>query len=92
MTHDLKIHAEWFDLLIHRRKEFELRRDDRPFKEGDTLRLRLYDPKREEFLGPIALCRVGCVMRNMPGLAPGYVALSTVFTGMEVKHGHGEEA
>jgi ParB family chromosome partitioning protein len=83
MTHDLKIWPEWFDLVVSRRKEFELRKDDRVYSAGDMLRLRVWDPKTEKFLGPVARCRVGVVMRNLPGLQAGFVAMSIVFIGME---------
>ena len=39
-THDLNIWPNYFDLVTHRAKEFELRKADRPFQAGDKLRLR----------------------------------------------------
>jgi hypothetical protein len=85
MTHDLKIWPEWFELLVSRRKEFELRKDDRFYATGDILRLRVWDPKTKKYLGPVARCRVGLVMKGLPGLQEGYVAMSIVFIGKELE-------
>ena len=43
-THDLKVWPEFFTDLADGAKLFELRRNDRPFEEGDWLRLREYQP------------------------------------------------
>jgi hypothetical protein len=84
-THELKIWPEFWDGVVTRQKEFELRIDDRPYADGDRLKLSLYDPKREEFLGPVARCRVGKCFRNIPGLREGWVAMSIVFDGVETR-------
>jgi len=84
-VHDLKIHPEYFELHIARQKEFELRKGDRDFQFGDTLRLMEFDPKTNQYSGRVALSRVTCVLSNIPGLIPGYVALGTFFLQMEVR-------
>lgn len=84
MTHDLKCWTEYFDLHITRAKDFELRKADRDFKPGDTLRLLEYDPIKKTFSGRVALSRVTCVLSGLPGLVDGYVALGTFFQQMEV--------
>jgi hypothetical protein len=44
ITHELKTLAVYFDAIARGEKNFEVRRDDRGFQKGDTLRLlRLYD-------------------------------------------------
>lgn len=40
MTHDLKIGPHYFDDVASSRKPFEVRKDDRRYNVGDTLRLR----------------------------------------------------
>ncbi len=85
-THDLKIWPEYFDLVTHRSKEFELRRADRPFAPGDQLRLREYDPKTCSYTGRVALSRVTSVLSDLPGLQPGFVAMGVFFLQMETKH------
>jgi len=90
-THTLKIWPEWFDLLIHRRKEFELRKDDRYFKEGDIIRLCEYLPDSKKYTGCVALARITFITKNAPGLMPGYVAMGILFLNLEVKHNSYQE-
>lgn len=85
-VHNLKIWPEWFNLVIHRAKEFELRKADRDFQPGDTLRLMEYLPDSKEFTGRVGLARITCVLRDMPGLLPGYVAMGVFFLQLETKH------
>lgn len=85
-THDLKIWPEWFNLVIMRTKEFEIRKNDRPFQPGDTLRLKEYEPTTGTYTGRVGICRVTCVLSNMPGLLPGYVAMGAFFQHLETKH------
>lgn len=42
--HELKTWPEFFEAILDNRKMFELRKNDRNFKVGDTLRLREYQP------------------------------------------------
>ncbi len=38
-VHDLKLNKKYFDAVLHGLKSFEMRKDDRGFKVGDTIRL-----------------------------------------------------
>jgi hypothetical protein len=51
-AHDLKCWPSYFGDVLRGAKNFEVRRDDREpmFREGDTLRLREWDP-REGYTG-----------------------------------------
>jgi hypothetical protein len=44
MEHQLKIYPQFWRELVAGNKPFEVRRDDRRFKVGDTVSLREYDP------------------------------------------------
>ena len=44
--HTLKIYPEYYDAVRNGIKTFEIRKNDRDYKVGDTLRLREYDPIR----------------------------------------------
>ena len=44
MHHELKILPEYFDAVMDGRKTFEIRLDDRGYKEGDTVTLSEHDP------------------------------------------------
>ena len=49
--HELKIWSEPFDAVSCGRKNFEIRRNDRAFKVGDTLRLREFNPEDHTYSG-----------------------------------------
>ena len=77
MTHELKTWPEFFQLIVDGRKNFELRRDDRLFVEGDILRLREWVPRSEEYTGRVHIRKICYVLRDAPtgGLTPGYCIL-----------------
>lgn len=50
-THELKIQTDYFNAIINKSKTFEIRKDDRDFKVGDTLLLAEYDPKTQTYSG-----------------------------------------
>ena len=51
MDHDLKIWPEQFDAVISGAKKHEVRVFDRPYREGDGVVLREWDPKTEQYTG-----------------------------------------
>lgn len=51
MTHELKCWPEVFCAIIDESKQFEYRKNDRGFSLGDSLLLREFDPKCNEFTG-----------------------------------------
>lgn len=80
ITHDLKTWPAVFAATLAGRKPFEIRRDDRGYEAGDVLRLREWDPEREQFTGREVWRTVTYVMRlaDVPGgagLAEGYCLL-----------------
>lgn len=50
-THELKCWPMFFDCVANGSKTFEVRRDDRDFKAGDTLILREFDGKKAGYTG-----------------------------------------
>jgi len=82
-THDLKVWPEFFADLADGAKLFELRRDDRPFEEGDWLKLREYAPPNilaatpGGYTGQRCLRQIAYVLRDskVGGLEPGFVIL-----------------
>ena len=48
MTHRLKIQRQWADAKLAGEKTFEIRKDDRGFQKGDTVRYLVVDPKTAE--------------------------------------------
>lgn len=77
MTHELKTWDAVFDALVDGRKTFELRRDDRGFQVGDTLRLREWAPERAAYTGRELSVVVDYLLRAglFPGLEPGFVIM-----------------
>lgn len=83
-THDLKIWPEFFDAILHDRKRFELRLDDRIFHKDDLLRLREWLPHAKKYTGRKLMARVTYVLRYDPkydfGLRPGFAILGLAET------------
>ena len=74
-VHELKIKPEYFEAVIWLRKRFELRKFDRDFRVGDTLKLREY--KDGEYTGRNLQTSIKYILSDCPeyGLMPGYCIL-----------------
>lgn len=68
--HELKIDSHWYSLLFDQRKTCELRLDDRDYQIGDTVQFNTSAGYLSD------LYTVTHVLKNYPGLQPGYVVLS----------------
>lgn len=76
MTHELKILPEYYEEVKCGNKNFELRKNDRDYMRGDTIRLRAWDG--EKYLDKAPLERtVKFVLMDCPeyGLMDGYCIL-----------------
>jgi len=71
-VHYLRIWRKYFELLLSREKEFELRRDNRGYKEGDRVVFYEFQPETDEDTGRKAYAKIGYVLRDAEGLADGY--------------------
>lgn len=78
MTHALKTNKEYYKLLDNGSKTFELRKDDRPFYEGDTLLAQEYDADANEYTGNEREFTITMILRDVPkfGLKTGYCILA----------------
>ena len=82
MRHELKIWPQYFDLVRRGRKPFEVRRNDRGFKEWDTLILEEFDPNAKVYTGSTLTCIVTCVVSGDDfGIASGFVVMGIHVTG-----------
>jgi Domain of unknown function (DUF3850) len=95
MEHELKVWSPHFERLADDSKTFEIRKNDRGFQQGDTLRLREYDPagthdecsqpacKDRRYTGREIHRRVGFIAAGtLFGLQLGeYVVMSLLPTG-----------
>lgn len=77
MTHELKILKPYYEAVKAGDKTFELRKDDRPYKIGDTLILREIGAGNT-YTGRYIRKKVGYILRDCPeyGLENGYCILS----------------
>lgn len=57
-VHSLKTWPEYFQVVWHGAKTFEIRKNDRGFQVGDSLHLREWDPETEKFTGREQIVRV----------------------------------
>ena len=76
MQHDLKILPQYFDPIFSCDKNFELRRNDRPFRVGDILLLKEFDGTA--FTGRTARRKITYILSDVPdfGLQLDFVILS----------------
>ncbi len=81
MEHDLKCWPQYFQAIKRGDKTFELRKNDRPFHAGDTLRLREFDPATCAYSGDELIKYAPYIMAGGGlhfGLIEGYVCMSIV--------------
>jgi hypothetical protein len=72
IEHELKTWPVYFDAISFGGKRFEVRRDDRPFSTGDTVRLREWD-EAKGYSGRQLMFRIGYVLR---GFLPEHVVFA----------------
>lgn len=72
--HDIKILPKYFEDIISGRKKFEIRKNDRNYKEGDLFILREYEPGKG-YTGRDFAQSIGYIMKDCPeyGLMDGYI-------------------
>lgn len=77
-THDLRIWKSFFESVINGEKSFEMRKNDRGFKVGDTLNLIEVDPENEmKATGRTCQKEISFILAGEQwGLESGYVVLS----------------
>lgn len=76
MIHALKEDQKYFGEVACGRKTFEIRKDDRDFREGDLLALNEYDAQTEQYTGYSCLVYVDYILKDAPYVPKGYVAMS----------------
>lgn len=75
--HELKVWPQFFDDIFHRRKMFDVRKNDRDYRVGDWAIFRNYDPESKTYLGGICGREITYILDGGQfGIEPGYVVLS----------------
>lgn len=72
-VHELKINTKYAIAVARKKKNFEIRKNDRDFKEGDFLVMREYE--NGKYLDLKIIAEVTYVLNDFEGLKEGYVAL-----------------
>lgn len=83
MLHELKTWPTYFERIADGSKTFEIRRNDRGYQAGDTLRLREYDPSGDHDDCPDNDCRGKRYTGREAFRTVGFVAAGTLF-GLEL--------
>ena len=79
MTHTLKTWPEYFHAVITGHKTFEIRKNDRNFKQGDTLLFKEWNPDTEKYTNRQHTMEVCYVLEGGQfGLEEGHVAMGLV--------------
>jgi ASC-1-like (ASCH) protein len=75
MTHELKIHPEYYKDVLLGLKKVEIRLNDRNYQENDTLLLNEYNPNTRKYSGSQVTRKVDYIIRDVLGLNPNYVIM-----------------
>ena len=84
MIHQLKTWPAYYQMIIEDKKTFEVRKNDRNFKEGDYLILMEFDPTTQTYTGREDMFKVGTVLQGELGLPDDICVMSLLF--MELTH------
>lgn len=77
MTHALKTWPVHFEAIESGIKNYEIRKDDRPFKVGETLLLQEWNNEKKEYTGKEIKKVISHILRDAPefGLKNGFAIL-----------------
>lgn len=84
-VHDIKIAASYYDDVVSGRKRFELRKNDRGYKVGDSLKMLEFDDGKHT--GSIIDADIIYMLEEYAGLEEGYCIL-----GIDIKEFSGERS
>lgn len=79
-THYLKCQLVFFESVLSGKKNFELRKNDRPFSVGDLLVLQEYDMYNQKYTGRKCYREIVYMLSDQPqfGLQIGYCIMSII--------------
>lgn len=76
VIHELKTWKEYFKMVFCSSKNFEVRKNDRDYKLGDTLLLKEWDNQTEEYTDRILHRRIDYILNGGQfGIEEGYVVM-----------------
>ncbi len=74
-VHELKIDPKYFDEIVDGIKTFEVRKNDRNFKVGDHLLLKVFDKERGFYSGNNVTVKITYILDDQEFLRENYVIL-----------------
>ena len=100
VVHQIKCWPAYFNKIVNGTKRFEIRKNDRNYKAGDTLVICEWDPEDQSFTGFKVRMHVDSVLQVRDdaglyvtdnwGLMPGFVAMSLSQSDPVKAHFHGK--
>ena len=77
MVHELKTWNEYFEEVFMGHKSFEVRKADRPFKKGDVLVLKEWNPKTKQYTGRELARNISYVLEGGQfGIEKGFMVMA----------------
>jgi hypothetical protein len=76
VIHELKTWPEYFESVVVGVKTFEIRKNDRNFQVGDTLKLEEFNPVDNMYTGRVSFVTVTYILAAQPFVPEGYVCMS----------------
>lgn len=78
MIHKLKILPQYFEDKLQGMKKWEVRKNDRPFKDGDTLQLEEWS-EETGYTGRLLQEYIKKIYTEAPGIKEGYIIMNTEY-------------
>lgn len=72
INHEVKCVQPFFDEVWHGRKPFEFRFNDRDYRKGDTITIRLYVAENNMYCNRIIKADIPYVLHEYQGMMPNY--------------------
>lgn len=80
--HELKTWLDSYDSIASKIKQFDIRKNDRNFKVGDTFILKEWDPETKKYTGNILNANVDYILHGGQfGIEEGYCVMSISVCG-----------
>ena len=76
MLHELKIKKCYLLHIIEGKKTFEVRKNDRDYQVGDTIRFLPLEDDNYEIIGLVANYEITYILADFGGLQQGHVAMA----------------
>jgi hypothetical protein len=78
-VHELKTWPEYFQAVKYGFKNFEVRKNDRKFNNGDYVKLREWNPEEEKYTGEVLTKRIGYILQGGEfGVEKGFVVMQLI--------------